>query len=218
MKSKLKIKGKRGCPKGVICFENITFYIIIVCVVISGYYLYKTLKTEIYNNTQQIHSVNKVDLVKNFLAPENLSPNYYTDSVNRKDVLLNPYSPPLKDNNYNMQYNNFRNSTNMKTNRNAQGNTQFRQIGLLAPQNEKTNGGPVPLMGKPLYSNRNKWQYYSMSDQFNSVKLPISVKGKSAMTEYGCDELYNGDTVYVDGINEVFVATIYDNDNLPYYP
>ena len=27
--------------------------------------------------------------------------------------------------------------------------------------------------GKTLYSNRQKWQYYTMSDKNNSVKLPV---------------------------------------------
>lgn len=112
-----------------------------------------------------------------------------------------------------------RNSLNKSTNINSLHNAKFRQVGLLTAQNGNGSGnGPVPLMGKPLYSNRNKWQYYSMSDQYNSVKLPISVKGKSAMTEYGCDELYNGDTVYLDGIKEIYTVTLYDNDHLQYLP
>ena len=91
-------------------------------------------------------------------------------------------------------------------------------VGRAGRDGNGSGNGPVPLMGKPLYSNRNKWQYYSMSDQYNSVKLPISVKGKSAMTEYGCDELYNGDTVYLDGVKEIYTVTLYDNDHLQYLP
>lgn len=210
---KLK-RGKKVCPKGVICFEDMTFYIILAFVGIGGYYLYKKLREDIKKNARQISSVNQVDLVKNFLAPDNYSVNFHTDTVHNepKDVLLNPYTPPLKDSNYNMHYNSIRNSMNIK----SLHNVKFRQVGLLTPQNG--NSGPVPLMGKPLYSNRNKWQYYSMSDQYNSVKLPISVKGKSAMDEYGCDELYNGDTVYLDGVKEIYTVTLYDNDHLQYLP
>ena len=221
MKTKLKLKGKKVCPKGVICFEDMTFYIIIACVGIGGYYLYKRLREDITKNASQINSVNQVDLVKNFLAPDNYSVNFHTDTVHNepKDVLLNPYTPPLKDSNYNRHYNTMRNSINKSTNINSLHNAKFRQVGLLTPQNGNgSEKGPVPLMGKPLYSNRNKWQYYSMSDQYNSVKLPISVKGKSAMTEYGCDELYNGDTVYLDGVKEIYTVTLYDNDHLQYLP
>jgi sortase (surface protein transpeptidase) len=34
----------------------------------------------------------------------------------------------------------------------------------------------------------------------------------------GCDEVYNGDTVYVEGYNETFRATIYENALYSYIP
>ena len=37
-----------------------------------------------------------------------------------------------------------------------------------------------------------------MSDQNNSIKLPINRNGRSCTNEYGCDCLFNGDSVYVD--------------------
>ena len=73
-------------------------------------------------------------------------------------------------------------------------------------------------MGRPLYTNRNKWQYYTMSDKNNSVKLPVSKNGRSATQEYGVDELYNGDTVFAEGYNDAFRVTMYDNDIMRYIP
>jgi len=55
-----------------------------------------------------------------------------------------------------------------------------------------------------------------MSDKMNSVKLPISKNGRSCTNEYGCDNLSNGDTVYVEGYNDAFTVTLYD-DYLPRY-
>ena len=57
-----------------------------------------------------------------------------------------------------------------------------------------------------------------MSDQNNSIKLPISQNGKSCTSEYGCNQLYNGDTVYVEGINKSNLVTIYDNNTIQYIP
>jgi hypothetical protein len=56
-----------------------------------------------------------------------------------------------------------------------------------------------------------------MSDKNNSVKLPISFKKKSCTSEYGCDNIYNGDTVYVEGYKDAFQATIYDNAVMEYF-
>ena len=50
------------------------------------------------------------------------------------------------------------------------------------------------------------------------LKLPISFKGKSCTNEYGCDDVSNGDTVYVEGINDAFSVTLYDNAINKYLP
>ena len=73
-------------------------------------------------------------------------------------------------------------------------------------------------MGRELYANRDKWQYYTMSDQNNSVKLPVSSNGKSCTGEYGCDSLSNGDTVYLEGYNDAFKVTMYENNVMQYIP
>ena len=96
--------------------------------------------------------------------------------------------------------------------------TNYRQVGILTPINGSKKNSILPLMGRPVFVNRNKWQYYTISDQHNNVKIPISRKGKSCTNEYGCDYIYNGDTVYAEGYNEVFKATVYDNDTMRYLP
>jgi hypothetical protein len=94
--------------------------------------------------------------------------------------------------------------------------TTYRQVGILTASNSK--GRVIPLMGRPLFTNRNKWQYYTNSDQLNSMRLPLSRNGKSCTNEYGCDQLNNGDTVYIEGLNEAYAVTLYDNDTIRYLP
>ena len=57
-----------------------------------------------------------------------------------------------------------------------------------------------------------------MNDKSNAIKLPMSHNGKSCTNEYGCDELSSGDTVYVEGYNEAFKVTIYENSHPRYIP
>ena len=51
-----------------------------------------------------------------------------------------------------------------------------------------------------------------------NTKLPISVNGKSCTGEYGCDDINNGDTVYVEGYNDTFKVTVYENNLFQYIP
>ena len=73
-------------------------------------------------------------------------------------------------------------------------------------------------MGRPLFTNRDKWNFYTMTDKNNMIKLPITHKGRSCTNEYGCDNMYNGDTVYVEGYNDAFNVTMYDNNTMRYIP
>jgi len=139
-----------------------------------------------------------------------------------KDPLINPYAPPLRDERYFI--NPFFNVSppgaipiNISTSIGAV-DTVYRQLGILTPTSGSSKDNILPLMGRPLFTNRDKWNYYSTSNQHNNVKLPLINKGKSCTNEYGCDKLFTGDIVYVEGINEKYKVTMYENDNIRYLP
>ena len=137
------------------------------------------------------------------------------------DPLLNPYAPPLRDERYFIPgFNGIPRGAipiNIATNIGAV-DTTYRQLGILTPLNSSSKDSILPLMGRPLFTNRDKWQYYSTSNQHNNVKLPVSRAGRSCTNEYGCDKLYTGDTVYIEGANETYKVTVYDNDTIKYLP
>ena len=198
------------CPPGVICFENFTFTFIIISLVIIIYFVYlnrSSYKIEMKQSTDT-NSNPGGSIFGLFPRPS------YSFSNVESDVLMNPYAPPLKDERV-VQVNDVRGGVPININTRAV-DTNYRQVGILKRMN-----GPemiLPLMGRPLYVGRDKWQYYTMSDSNNQIKLPVSFKSRSCTNEYGCDEISNGDTVYVDGIDATFQTTIYDNATMRYLP
>ena len=93
--------------------------------------------------------------------------------------------------------------------------SNYTQVGILT----RSSGGDliIPLMSRRLM--RDKMQYYTISNTGNmNTKLPISKNGKSCTGEYGCDEIFNGDTVFVEGYADTFRATIYENSRFNYIP
>jgi len=148
---------------------------------------------------------------------------FFTDRPD--DTLANPYAPPLKDV---FAPHGIRNGANggipinMATNTGATVNSTYQQIGLLtkADSGSGSSSDPVimPLMGKPLFTSRDKWLFYTISDKNNSMKLPIIVKGRNALSEIGVDNVYTGDTVYVQGYNDDFKVTLYENSTPQYIP
>ena len=198
------------CPPGVICFENFTFTFIIISLIVIIYFVYSN-KSSYKIEMKQSTDTNSNPGGSIFgLFPR---PSYSFSNV-ESDVLMNPYAPPLKDERV-VQVNDVRGGVPININTRAV-DTNYRQVGILKRMN-----GPemiLPLMGRPLYVGRDKWQYYTMSDSNNQIKLPVSFKSRSCTNEYGCDEISNGDTIYVDGIDATFQTTIYDNATMRYLP
>ena len=209
----------KKCPPGVICIQNFTMFFIIISIILVCYILYHTMYKQ--NNIQITNAPSEKIVIKE--SPRENSwfsflPSWpYTNLPS--DPLLNPYIPPLRDERYFIpSFNPIPPGTvpiNVSTNVGAV-DTAYRQVGILTATN--TKGAILSLMGRPIFVNRNKWQYYTISDQHNNVKLPVSRNGRSCTNEYGCDQLYNGDTVYVEGINEPYRVTLYDNDTIKYLP
>jgi hypothetical protein len=208
----------KRCPPGVICIENITIFVIIFIIFALIIYFNSNLNSRLneknnYNNTKMREII--VQQEPNFPYTNLLPPPV------PGDVLLNPYNPPLRDERYLIpQINLIPPGTvpiNISTNVGAV-DTSYRQVGMLNPLNKQNKDNILPLMGRPVFTNRDKWQYYTIGNQFNSIKLPVIVKGRSGTNEYGVDRLYNGDTVYVEGYNNSFTATVYDNQVMQYIP
>jgi hypothetical protein len=212
----------KKCPPGVICFENITIFFIILIIIIIWYFYFSTLNqtSNTHVNTYTKNNTNKSNKI---LISQ--IPNYpYTNLIPPPvpgDVLLNPYVPPLRDERYLIpQLNVIPPGTipiNISTNVGAV-DTSYRQVGMLNPLNKQNKDNLLPLMGRPVFTNRDKWQYYTIGNQYNSIKLPVIVKGRSGSNEYGVDRLMNGDTVYIEGLNDTYRVTIYDNDTIKYLP
>jgi len=212
----------KKCPPGVICIENFSMFFIVICVVIIVYLIYNS------TNNQNIIVNNKPSekIVIKDTQRENLGGGWFGGLIPSwpytnlpSDPLLNPYAPPLRDERYFIPSGTYvppgAVPINVSTNVGAV-DTSYRQLGILTATNSK--GKILPLMGRPVFTNRDKWQYYTMSDQNNSVKLPVSRNGRSCTNEYGCDRLFNGDTIYIEGLNEPYKVTMYDNDTIKYLP
>jgi hypothetical protein len=192
-----------SCPKGVICIENFTLsisVIIIIMVVYLIYFNYKTSKKEI-----PIKEIERYPII-NITEPKTTAiarPNTVYTTIS-DDILTNPYTPPLKNPVYDDIIEN-----RINTSVNYMG-AEYRQLGILIPENDNYNS--LALLGRPLYRNRTKWQYYTINDKRNSLKLPIYYKKRNCTNEYGCDELYTNDVVLVEGINTLFKVSLYENE------
>lgn len=202
------------CLPNMFCIRNTTIFFIVILSVIGIYFF--------YSNYLKMAVTQSMPAMPSTPTSASMPPLFMISSrAANSDILEDPYAPPLRNDSYfggigqNMM---MPMAAGIPINIRTQGppvNTNYRQVGLLTRINGKET--MLPLMGRPLQKNRDKWQFYTMSDKNNSVKLPISFKKKSCTSEYGCDNIYNGDTVYVEGYKDAFQATIYDNAVMEYF-
>jgi hypothetical protein len=211
----------RRCPPGVFCLENVTmlfFGILLIAVVFF-------VHSKFYRGYKGGASVPSTVVVSSSSAPlldfGGGGPSY------NQDVLMNPHVPPLRDNSVGATSPSYDlrggiavlggGGGGMRVNVPTQAvDTSYRQVGILTrPNGQETI---LPLMGRPLFTNRDKWQFYTLSDKNNAIKLPVSVNGRSGTGEYGCDNVMNGDTVFVEGYNDAFKVTVYDTASVRYLP
>ncbi len=202
---------KKCTSPGVICIENVTLFFIFIIIAIIGFLLY-----QLYYQSSHVNKSSDMILVKPAKLIQDLQMPMMEES---RDTIHDPYAPPLKRNQYlqpSMGGDVRGIPVNIKTR--ATGH-DYQQTGILTKQGGNNENLILPLMGRRTMTGRDKWQYYTMSNTgFVNTKLPISVNGKSCSGEYGCDNLNNGDTVFVEGYNDTFVATIYENSTLNYIP
>lgn len=161
-----------------------------------------------------IYLFNKMQNKKNdIVVVQQPQPIIRENHQSQDNVFLNPHTMPTRSNIYDKSLDP-RGTPVLPINVRTQGIEQpFRQVGILTRSSGETI---LPLMGRSLLANRGKFQFYTMNDKNHMIKLPISKNGRSCTGEYGCDDLLNGDTVYVEGYKDTFAVTIYES-NLPRY-
>ena len=201
--------GKK-CVPGLICIENMTFFLLILVILLFIYIWYNQYRIhqKTSNNTGE-----KVVLVNTSSNIPQMVP-----IASRQDIFNDPYSPPGK--NPVVYPRNSGDVRGIPVNVQTRGvDNDYQQMGILTRSNYSGDEMILPLMGRKHMAGRDKWQYYTISGTGNlNTKLPISVNGRSCTSEYGCDDIYNGDVVYVEGYKDTFHATIYENNQFHYIP
>ena len=137
------------------------------------------------------------------------------------------------DENYKNKENNENNENELliepsrKINIKTRGEDKFEQIGILSKKDVSNNtvlpgnnnkSVVIPLIGRKTYINSRRWNYYTATDKYHVVKIPIYVKNKNCLDDLGCDELYDGDIINIPEYNGDFVVKLYNINKLRYIP
>ena len=89
----------------------------------------------------------------------------------------------------------------------------FQSIGVIT-----VNDKVLPLYGRRTMGGSDRWNYYTRTDTYNPVPLPISFKRRNCMDQVGCNEIDSGEQVRIDGMNVEGKTELYKMDGPKYIP
>jgi hypothetical protein len=98
----------------------------------------------------------------------------------------------------------------------TRGMEEYRQLGILTSLSDSKI--VIPLYGRRTYVRSQHWNYYTLTNGYQSIQISVSNKNKDCSDEYGCDEIYSDDLVYIPAYNENFRALMYKNNAPRYIP
>lgn len=208
------------CPPGNVCFKQDNFVLGIVLFVVAG-----AIYAYVQTNQQQQQQQQQRLLPP---PPPSLPPIQQRDVSHRR--LGDPVEEPRRTYPFTTSvYNNVQryqgqNPINIST----RGETRdFQPIGTLTNTNNNNNNNNtaassphiLQLFGRAIYPGSYKWQYYTNSDNFQSVKVQLVHKGRQCLDDIGCEELSTGDIVRVPAYhNLLFRVELYGLDKPTYIP
>lgn len=213
------------CLSDSLCFRTENVILMFITVLVVLFFIQNTAKQ--YNNvliTDVYKKQNRLVKLQNKLNSLENKFNIIDEKVVFEERIADPLIPPLQT--YEGKYT-MRKSPGMLVNIPTRGYVpNFQQIGVLHPETEPTGSGEplkniLPLFGKPTYPGSQKWQYYTNSNGFNPLKLPVSIEGKNCLDDYGCKQLYDvgeGVTVQGAGNQKYKVGALYKFDSPRYIP
>lgn len=197
-------KSRRGkCPPGVFCISgDLSTSIFIILSVALLFFLYAAFFTRSSNDNPII------------IMPQNDSPKTTIIPIkggdSRYDMAPQPYrswmAPP--------EFPPRGGIASIPINIPTQGLPEsFQSVGVV-----RVDDKILPLYGRRTMTGSDRWNYYTRTDTYNPVPIPINFQRRQCMDDVGCQEILSGDEVKVDVMNKSGKTSIYKIDGPKYIP
>jgi len=89
----------------------------------------------------------------------------------------------------------------------------YQQMGII-----KSGDQILPLYGRQTAYRTDRYNYYTRTDTYNPVQLPVRYQKRDCMDSIGCEELYGGEQVKIAGNGKEGNVEIYKFDGPTYIP
>jgi Family of unknown function (DUF5755) len=187
------------CPPGILCLTPSLgiFITVLIAFLVGALFYFMKSEPQLQKQQQQPVIYNNVDVEKGddryTQAP--LPLRFWNVSPDLRGALLPPGAVAI--------------------NQSTQGLPEsYQSMGVI----KKSDGSVLPLYGRRTTGSGDRYQYYTRTDTYNPVPLPIRYKRKNCQEDIGCDELFSGEEVVIGPTGEKAETTLYKFDGPTYIP
>ena len=94
----------------------------------------------------------------------------------------------------------------------------YQQYGVLIGEERRHRGEQtiLPLIGRQTHRGSSRYHYYTSTNGYHPMKLPVVHKKRTCNDSTGCEEIFGGNIVSVNGYDYDFKADIYPSPDLQY--
>ncbi len=89
----------------------------------------------------------------------------------------------------------------------------FQSVGVI-----NVDDKILPLYGRRTTGSSDRWNYYTRTDTYNPVPLPVHFQKRDCMDDVGCQELLSGEHVKIDGLHKEGKTKLYRYGGPKYIP
>jgi len=189
------------CPPGVLCLSSSLGFFLVLAILGIGIGLYFLQRSPKSYQTQQTHQSHQPVHITNNVAggddrytraPEPLR--FWETGPDLRGALIPPGAVPI----------------NIATRGLPQA---YQQMGII-----KTGDQLLPLYGRQTAYRSDRYNYYTRTDTYNPVQVPIRYEKRDCMDSIGCGELLGGEQINVAGLGKDGKVEVYKFDGPTYIP
>ena len=193
------------CPPGVVCLSNTLGVVLTIAIAIALYFVYqavtmnRTGQPSFLETQKPIQIVNQIPPVmggggddRYTRAPEPLR--FWQTGPDLRGAMIPPGAVPI----------------NVSTRGLPQA---YQQMGLI-----KTGDQLLPLYGRQTAYRSDRYNYYTRTDTYNPIQVPIRYEKRDCMDSIGCEELLGGENIKIAGLGKEGNVEVYKFDGPTYIP
>ena len=89
----------------------------------------------------------------------------------------------------------------------------FQSVGII-----NVGEQVLPLYGRRTTGGSDRWNYYTRTDTYNPVPVPVRFQKRDCMDSVGCQEILSGENVKIEALGKEGKTNIYQFDGPKYIP